>query len=269
MYHIRGLPTCTNANLRDACHEPPQILGRFRLEIRTFGAVSRRGRVSRRQVIRGQSSVCVDFNATQAAIRAGYSAETARSIANRLRAHPAVAAPMTQASAALKARCEASSERWLLEVLDVAFADPDAKTPDGKPATRLTVSEKVRALELQRRAALGFLEQDLDLRAQTAFRSRSCISRSRDRLLSVNVEDLELTRSGEWGRSPPSFLCVQRGQHHLQNCLRGHTRGGRALAVASAVLQPASQRRRRPFIVRTDTAFADRPPCEINLRARP
>jgi hypothetical protein len=108
---------------------------------------------------------CVDFNATQAAIRAGYSAETARTIASRLRTQPAVAAAITQAVAALKARSEASSDRWLLEVLDIAYADPDAKTEDGKPATRLTFGEKVRALELQGRA-LGFLKQDLELKTQ-------------------------------------------------------------------------------------------------------
>jgi len=110
---------------------------------------------------------CVDFNATQAAIRVGYSADTARAIASRLRTHPAVAAAIAATCAALKARCDASSDRWLLEVLEIGYADPDAKTADGKPATRLTFSEKVRALELQGRA-LGFLKQDLELRAQTA-----------------------------------------------------------------------------------------------------
>src|SRR5262245_42143042 len=110
---------------------------------------------------------CGDFNATQAAIRAGYSADTARAIASRLRTHPAVATAIAATCAALKARCDASSDRWLLEVLEIGYADPDAKTADGKPATRLTFSEKVRALELQGRA-LGFLKQDLELRAQTA-----------------------------------------------------------------------------------------------------
>jgi Terminase small subunit len=110
---------------------------------------------------------CIDFNATQAAIRAGYAADTARVTASRLRANPAVAAAIAQAVAALKARSEASSDRWLLEVLDIAYGDPDAKTEDGKPATRLTFGEKVRALELQGRA-LGFVKQELDVKAQTA-----------------------------------------------------------------------------------------------------
>jgi len=46
---------------------------------------------------------------------------------------------------------------------------PDAKTEDGKPVTRLTFREKVRALELQGRA-LGFLTQGLELKAQGAIR---------------------------------------------------------------------------------------------------
>jgi phage terminase small subunit len=110
---------------------------------------------------------CVDFNATQAAIRAGYSTETARASGSRLRAQPAVAAAIAQAVAALKARSEASADRWLLELLDIAYTDPDAKTADGKPATRLTFGEKVRALELQGRV-LGFVKEGIELRAQTA-----------------------------------------------------------------------------------------------------
>jgi hypothetical protein len=41
--------------------------------------------------------------------------------------------------------------------ISYANANPDAKTDDGKPVTRLTFSEKVRALELQGRA-LGFIQ---------------------------------------------------------------------------------------------------------------
>ena len=53
------------------------------------------------------------------------------------------------ARAALRQRCDASADRWLLEVLAISYTDPDAKTADGKPVTRLTFGEKVRALELQ------------------------------------------------------------------------------------------------------------------------
>jgi phage terminase small subunit len=128
--------------------------------------VNKRPRLTTRQA-RFVEEFCVDFNATQAAIRAGYSAETARTIGSRLRTQPAVAAAIAEAVAALKARSEASADRWLLEVLDIAYADPDAKTEDGKPATRLTFSEKVRALELQGRA-LGFVKEGIELRTQTA-----------------------------------------------------------------------------------------------------
>jgi hypothetical protein len=95
---------------------------------------------------------CVDFNATQAAIRAGYAKASAPVAASRLRTHPAVAAAIDVARAALRTRCDASADRWLLEVLAVSYGDPDAKTADGTPATRLTFGERVRALELQGRA---------------------------------------------------------------------------------------------------------------------
>jgi len=77
---------------------------------------------------------------------------SASSEARRLQQQPAVAAAIRGARAALPGRCDASSECWLLD------ANPDAKTEDGKPATRLTFGEKVRALELQGRA-LGFLSR--------------------------------------------------------------------------------------------------------------
>jgi hypothetical protein len=44
-----------------------------------------------------------------------------------------------------------------------SYGDPDANTADGKPATRLTFGEKVRALELQGRA-LAFLKEQLEVR---------------------------------------------------------------------------------------------------------
>ena len=91
----------------------------------------------------------------------------ARTEAWRLQQHPAVAAAIRQARATLRERCEASAERWLLEVLEISYADPDAKTADGKPATRLTFGEKVRALELLARS-LGFLKEQLEVRGTEA-----------------------------------------------------------------------------------------------------
>src|SRR4029453_18211128 len=70
-----------------------------------------------------------------------------------------------QVGADLKGRSEASAGRWLRQGLDIAYGDPDAKTADGKPATRLTFGEKVRALELQGRA-LGFVKEGIELRTQ-------------------------------------------------------------------------------------------------------
>src|SRR5262249_24743454 len=55
----------------------------------------------------------------------GTAADTARAAGSRLRTNPAVAAVIPQTVVALNARCNASSDRWLLEVLEVAYADPD------------------------------------------------------------------------------------------------------------------------------------------------
>ena len=52
-------------------------------------------------------------------------------------------------------------------MLAISYGDPDAKTEDGKPATRLTYGEKVRALELQGRA-LGFLKEQFEIRGTEA-----------------------------------------------------------------------------------------------------
>jgi hypothetical protein len=97
------------------------------------------------------------------ALKLTSAAATARAAGRRLRTHPRVAAVIAGVRAALRTRCDASAERWLLEVLAISYADPDAKTADGKPATRLTFGEKVRALELQGRA-LGFLKEQLEVR---------------------------------------------------------------------------------------------------------
>ena len=72
----------------------------------------------------------------------GYGEASPRAAASRLRTQPAVVAAIDVARAALRARCDASADRWLLEVLAISYADPDAKTEDRKPATRLTFGEK-------------------------------------------------------------------------------------------------------------------------------
>src|SRR3954471_4710859 len=66
----------------------------------------------------------VDLNATQAAIRAGYSAATASEQASRLLANVKVAAAIAEAQAARSRRTEVTQDRVVLELARVAFGDP-------------------------------------------------------------------------------------------------------------------------------------------------
>src|SRR4051812_12343972 len=66
----------------------------------------------------------VDLNATQAAIRAGYSAATANQIGARLLANVKVAAAIAEAQAARSRRTEVTADRVVLELARVAFGDP-------------------------------------------------------------------------------------------------------------------------------------------------
>ena len=66
----------------------------------------------------------VDLNATQAAIRAGYSAATANQIGARLLVNVKVAAAIAEAQAARSRRTEVTQDRVVLELARVAFGDP-------------------------------------------------------------------------------------------------------------------------------------------------
>src|SRR3954463_3814279 len=66
----------------------------------------------------------VDLNATQAAIRAGYSPATANQIGARLLANVKVAAAIAEAQAARGRRTEVTADRVVLELARVAFGDP-------------------------------------------------------------------------------------------------------------------------------------------------
>jgi len=65
----------------------------------------------------------VDYNGTQAAIRAGYPAVSARAMASENLTKPDIAAAVQEALAALQARCDITAERVLLELARVAYAD--------------------------------------------------------------------------------------------------------------------------------------------------
>lgn len=65
----------------------------------------------------------VDLNATQAAIRAGYSADTARQMASENLSKPYIQSAITEARLAQQARTGVTADLVLLEIANVAFAD--------------------------------------------------------------------------------------------------------------------------------------------------
>lgn len=82
------------------------------------------GGVNDRQ-LRFVEEYLVDLNATQAAIRAGYSEKTAYSIGQRLLKDVEVAAAIAKAQAARSEKTEITAERVLQELWDIATADPN------------------------------------------------------------------------------------------------------------------------------------------------
>src|SRR4051795_10047988 len=66
----------------------------------------------------------VDLNATQAAIRAGYSVRSAHSTGERMLRNAEVAAAVAEAEAARSKRTEVTADRGVLELARVAFGDP-------------------------------------------------------------------------------------------------------------------------------------------------
>lgn len=89
----------------------------------------------------------VDLNATQAAIRAGYSAATANRAGPRLLSNVGIADAIRTAQAARSQRTAITQDRVLLELARVAFGDPRRVMswgPEGvklRPSTVLTDDE--------------------------------------------------------------------------------------------------------------------------------
>ena len=76
----------------------------------------------------------IDLNATQAAIRAGYSAKTANEQASRLLANVNISSAISLAKQARSDRTEITQDRVLKELARVAFFDPrKLLNPDGSP----------------------------------------------------------------------------------------------------------------------------------------
>ena len=82
----------------------------------------------------------VDLNATQAAIRAGYSEKTAQTQSSRLLSNVMVAEAVEAGAATQHAQLDLTAEKVLTELLGVGYAEVDT--------TDIRVSDKLRALEL-------------------------------------------------------------------------------------------------------------------------
>ena len=85
----------------------------------------------------------LDLNATQAAIRAGYSAATASQTGARLLANVKVAAAIAEAQAARSRRTEVTADRVVLELARVAFGDPRRVMSWGPGGVRLRPSAEL------------------------------------------------------------------------------------------------------------------------------
>jgi phage terminase small subunit len=85
----------------------------------------------------------VDLNATQAAIRAGYSKKTARSQGERMLTNVDVAAAIQKGFQERSERTKITAEKVLLELAVIAFADLQQLADMGG-----RISDKLKALEL-------------------------------------------------------------------------------------------------------------------------
>ncbi len=84
----------------------------------------------------------IDLNATQAAIRAGYSEKTAQAIGAENLTKPLVAEAIAEALQARSERTEITQDRVLAELAAIGFADmPDE--PELKWADKLTALDKL------------------------------------------------------------------------------------------------------------------------------
>jgi len=95
----------------------------------------------------------VDLNATQAAIRAGYSEKTAGSIGSENLKKPEIAARIKKRQEAQVSRTQINQDFVLLELLKIAKADgTDFATVTGRGSVKLTPTEE---LPPEKRAAVA------------------------------------------------------------------------------------------------------------------
>ena len=93
-----------------------------------------------------------DLNATQAAVRAGYSRKTANRIASENLTKPDIRGAISQAQRLRSERTEVTQDRVIQEIAKIAFFDVsrmfDGKEGQTGAAVRIVSPDKLRALEL-------------------------------------------------------------------------------------------------------------------------
>jgi len=105
----------------------------------------------------------IDLNATQAAIRAGYSEKTAYSTGQRLTKNAEIQSYIQERQESRQKRTEITQDKVLQELAKIAFADIDSQGE----ASRLKVSDKLIALDrLAKHLGMYIDKEALELKKQ-------------------------------------------------------------------------------------------------------
>jgi phage terminase small subunit len=132
-----------------------------------------------------------DFNATQAAIRAGYSKQTARQIASELLSNPDIDRIVKGKLAAQLAQLEVSEDRILLELARIAFASPGTKPIEDWTEAELATVSGIEFLRKNVEAGDGHIDTVLKVRREPKTKALELLAKIRGML----VEKVEV--SGE------------------------------------------------------------------------
>lgn len=106
----------------------------------------------------------IDLNATQAAIRAGYSEKTAQEQSSRLLSNVMVKEAVERGKAKTANKLEITRERVLQTIAEIAFEE--IKNPDDPELNLPSYADRLKANDMLSRH-LGLFEKDNDQRAPT------------------------------------------------------------------------------------------------------
>ncbi len=107
----------------------------------------------------------IDLNASQAAIRAGYSTKGAVSFGSQLLGNINIQKRINELKTQRAERCDISADSVLRELVKTAFMDIDSRTARQQKKNRVKQSDKIKALELLARH-LGLLKDKLEISAE-------------------------------------------------------------------------------------------------------